>query len=207
MNNIMRDIDKYYTDKVNQYGPRPQGVDWKDAESQHLRFIQLLKMVDGDTHFDLNDLGCGYGGLLEFMAPVFPDYLYRGYDLSDAMIAQAKSKFAGRSDCLFRRLAEGEEPAPGDYTVASGIFNVKMGYSDADWRAYILNTLGLMKRCSRRGLAFNILTSYSDREYMREDLYYADPGFWFDYCKRNFSRNVALLHDYNLYEFTIIVRL
>jgi len=41
---------------------------------------------------------------------------------------------------------------------------------------------------------------------MREDLYYADPCFIFDYCKRNFSRNVALLHDYELYEFTIIVR-
>ena len=30
--------------------------------------------------------------------------------------------------------------------------------------------------------------------------------FFFDFCKRNFSRNVALLHDYGLYDFTIIVR-
>jgi hypothetical protein len=28
----------------------------------------------------------------------------------------------------------------------------------------------------------------------------------FDICKRKFSRNVALLHDYGLYEFTILVR-
>ncbi|MBM3138043.1 MAG: class I SAM-dependent methyltransferase, partial [Chloroflexi bacterium] len=28
----------------------------------------------------------------------------------------------------------------------------------------------------------------------------------FDYCKVNFSKNVALLHDYKLYDFTIIVR-
>jgi hypothetical protein len=25
-------------------------------------------------------------------------------------------------------------------------------------------------------------------------------------CKRRFSRNVALLHDYDLYEFTVLVR-
>jgi hypothetical protein len=29
---------------------------------------------------------------------------------------------------------------------------------------------------------------------------------FFDHCKRNFSRQVALLHDYGLWEFTILVR-
>ncbi|HAW53355.1 MAG TPA: SAM-dependent methyltransferase, partial [Flavobacteriales bacterium] len=46
----------------------------------------------------------------------------------------------------------------------------------------------------------------SDPDRKRPDLYYGDPCFFFDYCKRNFSRNVALLHDYNLYDFTILVR-
>ncbi len=63
-----------------------------------------------------------------------------------------------------------------------------------------------MNRFSRKGFAFNCLTSYSDKERMREDLYYSDPCFLFDYCKRHFSKNVALLHDYGLYEFTVLVR-
>jgi hypothetical protein len=42
---------------------------------------------------------------------------------------------------------------------------------------------------------------------MRDHLYYADPGEFFEICKRVYSRNVALLHDYGLYEFTILVRL
>ena len=41
---------------------------------------------------------------------------------------------------------------------------------------------------------------------MRPDLYYADPCFLFDYCQRRYSRWVAVLHDYGLYEFTIVVR-
>jgi hypothetical protein len=41
---------------------------------------------------------------------------------------------------------------------------------------------------------------------MRDDLYYADPLFFFDYCKTRFSRFVTLIHDYPLYEFTILVR-
>jgi hypothetical protein len=57
-----------------------------------------------------------------------------------------------------------------------------------------------------RGFAFNALTRYSDVEKRRPDLYYADPLELFDRCKRRYSRFVTLLHDYPLYEFTIIVR-
>ncbi|MGH6609130.1 MAG: class I SAM-dependent methyltransferase, partial [Burkholderiaceae bacterium] len=57
-----------------------------------------------------------------------------------------------------------------------------------------------------RGFAFNSLTVYSDPDKKRADLYYADPCALFDRCKRLYSRNVALLHDYDLYDFTILVR-
>jgi hypothetical protein len=60
---------------------------------------------------------------------------------------------------------------------------------------------------SVRGVAFNMLTAYSDPGHMRADLYYADASFYFDYCMRRFPRRVALLHDYDLYEFTILIRL
>ncbi len=63
-----------------------------------------------------------------------------------------------------------------------------------------------MNKASEKGFSFNLLTSYSDAHLKKDYLYYANPGFWFDFCKQNFSRNVALLHDYNLYEFTIRVR-
>ena len=45
-----------------------------------------------------------------------------------------------------------------------------------------------------------------DADRMQGYLYYADPCALFDRCKRCYSRNVALLHDYDLYEFTILVR-
>ena len=41
---------------------------------------------------------------------------------------------------------------------------------------------------------------------LRPDLYFADPLFYFDFCKRTFALDVALLHDYGLYDFTILVR-
>ena len=63
-----------------------------------------------------------------------------------------------------------------------------------------------MNSKSKHAFSFNLLTKYSDKEFMQDYLYYADPLFYFDYCKRNYSKNVALLHDYYQYDFTILVR-
>jgi hypothetical protein len=96
---------------------------------------------------------------------------------------------------------------PADYTVASGVFSLKLDAGFDDWTAYVFETLHKLRALSTRAFAFNSLTKYSDLERMRPELYYADPGVMFDYCKRNLSRDVALLHDYGAYEFTMIVRL
>ena len=93
-----------------------------------------------------------------------------------------------------------------DYCVASGIFNVRLDNSDDDWFDYLSDTLRALDKFSLKGFAFNCLSSYSDEDKRRDDLYYADPRDLFDHCKRRFSRNVTLLHDYGLYEFTILVR-
>jgi hypothetical protein len=63
-----------------------------------------------------------------------------------------------------------------------------------------------MNGWSRKGFAFNVLTKYSDRQHMKKHLYYADPAFLFDYCKKNFSKYVAVRHDYPLFEFTVHVK-
>ena len=90
--------------------------------------------------------------------------------------------------------------------VSSGLFNVRQDVDVDAWERYVLDTLRRFAGLSRRGFAFNVLTSYSDADRMRAYLYYPNPGVLFDYCKRHFSRHVALLHDYGLYEFTILVR-
>jgi hypothetical protein len=54
------------------------------------------------------------------------------------------------------------------------------------------------------GLAFNALTTFVD--YREPNLFYADPSRFLDFCARTLSRRVVLLHDYDLYEWTILVR-
>ena len=85
-------------------------------------------------------------------------------------------------------------------------FLVKLTTPVPEWEAYVIRTLDRLAELGTQGFAFNALTSYSDPDRMRPDLYYPDPCRLFDHCKRRHSRHVALLHDYGLYEFTILVR-
>ena len=199
-------VARYYTSKVTEHGPTPRGVDWRDAESQALRFDTLLEMIaDGGSDLSINDYGCGYGALLEVLAKCQDEFQYLGYDVSGAMIAQARVRHSADRRALF--ITDEAELRPADYTVASGIFNVRLNQPLEQWRAYVLETLDKLALLSRRGFAFNALTAHADPERMRGDLYYADPAELMDYCLRHYSRDVALRHDYPLYEFTVTVRL
>ena len=48
-------------------------------------------------------------------------------------------------------------------------------------------------------------TKLRDEDKKRHYLWYSDPCLLFDLCKRRYVRQVALFHDYRLYEFTILV--
>lgn len=202
---ILSAVSELFKDKLEAYGPTPHGVDYSSAEAQRIRFDQLMRLCNLETPFSLNDYGCGYGGLLGYLMDRKCIVEYRGYDVCEPMVVAARKEYAKLTNCRF--FSDPGELSPADYTVACAIFNLRLTFSGEEWLDYIVQTLHTFHRVSRKGFAFNGLTKYSDPERMRPDLYYADPCFLFDYCKRNFSRNVALLHDYELYDFTILVRL
>lgn len=201
---IVCNVEKYYSKKVTAHGATPRGADWNSATSQRLRFKQLLKICEAEKHFSMNDYGCGYGALAGYMTGKKLSFTYRGFDISEAMIKHARRRYEKRRNCAF--FTEENLLSPADYTAASGIFNVKLDVSSRAWKAYALATLEKIAGLSRRGFAFNMLTAYADKNFMRRDLYYADPFYFFDACRKKFSRRVALLHDYPLFEFTLLVR-
>jgi len=201
------DLDKvkgYFTDKLNEFGATHRGVDYNSTESQEVRFFQLLKVIDMGTRYSLLDFGCGYGAMYDYLVRLKHDLHYVGYDIADTMIVKGRELHPDNPDCQFTSNID-EVPVL-DYAVVSGTFNMKLDADHDSWTMIVLEALNQMHAHTSKGLAFNMLTKYSDADRMRPDLYYADPCFFFDYCKRNFSRNVALLHDYNLYDFTILVR-
>jgi cyclopropane fatty-acyl-phospholipid synthase-like methyltransferase len=202
---MLSEISNYYTEKIIKHGLTPQGVDWNGEDGQRVRFQQLCRIINiQDDRFSLNDLGSGYGALFDYLSHKYGDFSYLGVDISREMIQAAQQRYLEIKSARFLQGSQPDQIA--DYAVASGIFNVRLGRGDDEWYEYLTQTLDVLDQSSHVGFAFNCLTSYSDEDKKRDYLYYADPCRLFDLCKQRYSKKVALLHDYGLYEFTILVR-
>ena len=197
-------VRQYYENLLRKHGTTALGVDWKSESSQLLRFRQLEHLWEDDPDASMVDYGCGYGALAEYIRSRGHRGVYTGFDISRDMMTAAVERARQLPDC--RWTDDRNQLQPAEYAVASGIFNVKLDVSDDDWRPYVRRILSDLASLGTRGFAFNALTLLSDADKRRPDLHYADPFEIFDYCRRSYSPFVALMHDYPLYEFTVLVR-
>ena len=153
LDELFRQIEEYYSKKILTHGPSPLGVDWSCVPTQEMRFVQLIKIGLSDDPIKLNDIGCGYGALLAFLSKrrraKTVDYL--GVDISPAMVNHARKRWQKRPATAFQIASSGFRAA--DYSVASGIFNVKLTQPIALWEQMIAQTLDEMYATSRLGLA------------------------------------------------------
>ncbi len=200
-------VEALYTANLAEHGITSASVGWPDADAQRLRFDKLAYVIELDAPQDevtVNDWGCGYGAMFRYLDER-PDVRlggYTGYDISADMLDAARG-FVDDPRARWVQGAHVTETA--DFTFVSGTFNVRLDAGDEAWTRYIEETLLELGARSRRGLAFNLLTTHVD--WRKDDLFYADPTHFFTFCRENLSRYVTLLHDYPLYEWTIAVRL
>jgi SAM-dependent methyltransferase len=196
-------VARLYSESLAEHGTSSMGVGWRDDKSHLLRFEKLSEVLNGqdkELPFSINDLGCGYGALYGFLVDRgFRIGQFRGYDISDRMLEQAQHLVPESELILGSRLDK-----VADYSFASGIFNVRLSEDENSWLSYVERTVANLDEFSLKGFAFNLLSVYVD--YREPHLFYGDPLHFFDLCKRRFSPRVSLLHDYPLYEWTIVVR-
>jgi SAM-dependent methyltransferase len=199
-------LNEYFAGKLEIFGATAKGVDYNGEQAQQTRFAELSKVINPVGKFTITDYGCGYGAMCEYLNTRGWDFEYYGIDLIEKMIVVGREKFGSFPNVHFTT-DENDLPVS-DYLLAGSIFNIKLEAAYDEWQAFTCDTLKRMNGLCSKGFSFNMLTKYSDADRMeqRPDLFYGDPLFFFDFCKRNFSRNVALLHDYDLYDFTILVR-
>jgi SAM-dependent methyltransferase len=179
-------------------------VDWKDAPSHHLRHAQFLRLLTGDPEASVLDLGCGYGDFLSVLRAAGHRGRYLGCDVAASMIDAARALHGEGPDRAWHVGAD--PPETRDYAIASGILNVRRGADPDSWAAYVDTVIDTLARHARLGFGFNMLSLSSDPEKRRADLHYGSPTGILELCLRRFGRHVALLQDYGLWEFTVLVR-
>lgn len=195
-----------YGQEVRTHGADPRSAGHKNREDQWLRFRKLAAVVEPaapDAGMSVNDLGCGYGAMLEYFDGVGAKVdRYFGYDVSQDMLDIAQRQIGGPRVRLFNSPKVTESA---DYSFISGIFNVRLDATEDAWTDYIKETLLQVAAKSTRGMSFYLLSTYVD--WKNERFYYGDPFMFFDFCKRNISKYVTLCHDYPLYEWTMTIRM
>jgi len=200
-------IAAIFAHRIAEYGTQPHGVFWRTRDGQQLRFdilLGIMELVDlekpGAT---INDFGCGYGALFKYIQsmPFMQGGRYTGYDICEQMIEVARRHVHDQRATFIQSMLATREA---DYTLVSGTFNMRVEVPDAEWLEIVKASLSQLWSKTRKGLAFNMLSSY-DKQH-QGDLYYADPCVFFDFCMRQLGANVTLLHDYPLKEWTIFIR-
>lgn len=195
-----------YRARIRDHGATPPGVVWRSERRQTDRFAVLLDIIsESDRLRDLtiNDLGCGYGALLDYTRLHTDLRLrrYQGYDACPEMIDSARQRL-GESDSIRLEVAS-QATCPADYSLVSGTFNLKVFARDREWDAYVKDSLVALWAQSRKGMAFNLLSN----RFGQSDgtLFLADPGDYVNFCLRRLSGNVVLRHDYMPDDFTLWV--
>ena len=191
----------HYERQLKKHGPTARGMDWKDSDSQRLRFEVLTEGLDlaGST---VHEVGAGAGHFYDFLLDRVGEVVYSGSDLSAEMIEAAKQRHP-RANFEQRDVLDEAVAERYDFVFCSGLFHVSLGCPDSDWQQFVEAAVSRMYEMCNVAIGFNMM---SDRvDYRSDGLYYSDPDEMRLFCHQRFGAEVGLRQDYPLYEYTVHV--
>lgn len=199
-------LREHYKQKFNEFGARPEGVDWGiKYEDFILRFQKMINLIKYDDNAiqrpTLLDVGCGYGAMVDFISQIGIDVNYSGLDVVEEMIHYARKKYPTKTFLNGNFLQI--DNVQYDYIICNGILTQKLTSSISEMDVFAKQIIHKMYNICNRGIAFNIM---SDKvNYMVDNLYYKNPIEMFAMCLSELSGKVMIDHSYKLYEYTIYV--
>lgn len=171
-------------------------IGWSTKETQETRF-NILNQLASLNYSSVLDVGCGVGDLYGFFKQKLLEVSYTGIDLHPKMVDFARIKYPKGN---FKQQELQHCDGYFDYVLVSGAFNLKA----SDNLRYLSDQLIFMDKISKKGIAFNLLSSYTDLESRYSSLCYYNPADVFKLCKDRFER-VIVRHDYLENDFTIYI--
>ncbi|MBS4173021.1 class I SAM-dependent methyltransferase [Bacillus sp. FJAT-49736] len=201
------DCNKAFTEafyKVDKITNTYKDVQWGSDESQKIRFHYLNKLFKSDNkeRASLLDVGCGIAHYYDFLLDgKFTNIQYTGLDIQKSFIEYASEKHRN-SIFINKSLFELETDKKYDYVVASGTFNVTL--PNVNMYQYIKQCIDKMYDLCNKGIAFNLLSSNTPKEYMGDKETYFNPIEILKLCFEH-TNKIDLYHSYKINDFTIII--
>ena len=145
-------LASYFNQRVEQFGPSTDALQWNSQYSQETRYHFLLNDLPAGT-VSLCDVGCGCGDLYHYICKNKLPYQYVGLDISAGMIVAAQHAYpSGDFRCL--RLDQCVSIPLFDVVVASGVFNLRL----ENHEDYVFAMIQQMLAKARYQVRFNMLS-------------------------------------------------
>lgn len=203
MDDVSKILKMHYEEKFEANGPTSQGVDWGDDSSRlNMRYEKMLAVTHGDLtgSYSVLDVGCGFGGFLEYMQLKDLKPAYTGIDVSENMIDWAKKHQVDQEficgdvlDYDFRRQF--------DYIICNGILTQKLSVPGLTMDQFAQRLIRRMFELCVKGVVFNVMTTKVN--FFSNNLYYRNPAELFSWCLSEITPHVKIDHSYPLYEFAL----
>jgi SAM-dependent methyltransferase len=202
---VSANLARHYLSKVKTHGAEPKGVDWPTEELAAITYTKILGLIRDrhrKTRPSLLDIGCGYGGFLEFAKEAGQSLDYTGIDIVPEMIEHARRRSSDEKFILGDAI-DFDFGRRFDYVVCIGIMTMKIMVGMLDMARYSHRLIRRMFDVADVGIAFTTMTNQVN--YMVDTSQYRSPVELLAFCLSELSTKVIIDHAYERYEFTTYV--
>lgn len=198
------DLKNYYKAKLKKYGLSSKGVAYKDYKSHRLRDVKILEILkffkNKKSGYSLLDLGCGYGELVKSIRKLNYEINYKGVDISDLMIENARLFFKKNSFSSLDILKDKIKNY--GFVIMNGLFTAKNNLSEKNMKIFFYKMIKKVNIISKKGYAFNLIK----HNRKRKDLFYLSYDKLSKFLSsRKFSGKYIFRKDYSLHEYMVYV--
>lgn len=193
------DTKERYRRRWLEHGYDSRSLGW-NKDCQWVRFEAALEGLREEDFESVIDFGCGFGDLLGYLRMKEWQGHYTGVDIVDELISEAGKRYAHDERAAFVcRDIDTFSPGRAAMAVAIGVFNHRLRQDNL---AFVRETLGIMWEATTKVVVCDFLSTSSDLEHRRNDLFYADPRELYELAT-TYSRRVLIHHAYMPFEFQI----
>ena len=196
-------ILQHYQNCLDQHGDTPLGADWPNAQDIAKRYTVMAEIIR-EPEFSLLDYGCGTGDFYAYLQKCMGMSDYVGVDVNPRAIAYAIQKYPNARFAIGSGLScEAIDELQFDYIILNGVFTEKCSLSFDEMWEYCQVLLEKLFAQTKKGLAFNVMSSCVDWE--REDLFHLPLSTLELFLTQKLSKKYVMRRDYGLYEYTCYV--
>ena len=190
-----REIAATFNSRFEAYGPTLEASLWFNKSRQLARFSKLTEAIVSrvsNNEVTIGDVGCGYGGFLDYLTVHHSDigFKYYGYDIADRVIAYCSKNLQTANATFLHR----SRPArKADFHVMSGTYNYAPNMGVDPWRSYMRDEIKHIFSATNKCIVFNLMIA--DRAYIsKSSIFYEEIEHFLSFCRKELGKTIILEH-------------